>query len=77
MKRSLKIILFSLAAYLLLLAALVAAEYGAPGATIRDFWDAVWFSLITMTTVGYGTSHPSRRRAVYWALFSPCAASAS
>ena len=58
MKRSWKIIFASLAAYFLVLSALVAAESGAPGATIRSFGDAVWFSLITMTTVGYGDLSP-------------------
>ncbi len=58
MKRSWKIILFSLAVYLLLLAALVNAESVEPDASIRSFGDAVWFSLITMTTVGYGDLSP-------------------
>ena len=58
MKRSWKIIFFSLAAYLLLLFALVAAESNSAGATIHSLWDAVWFSLITMTTVGYGDLSP-------------------
>lgn len=58
MKKSLRILLAALLAWLLLLLLLVAAESQAPDATIHGFWDAVWFSLITMTTVGYGDLSP-------------------
>lgn len=45
-------------AYALLLLALVAAERTAPDASIRTLGDAVWFSLVTLTTVGYGDLSP-------------------
>ena len=44
--------------YLLLLFLLVAAERTAPEASIRSFGAAVWYSLTTLTTVGYGDLYP-------------------
>ncbi|MEU2348862.1 ion channel [Modestobacter sp. NPDC049651] len=34
------------------------AERGAPGATIDDFGDALWWAFTTITTVGYGDRYP-------------------
>ena len=47
-----------LALYFALLALLVAVEKGRPGSSIHSFADALWFSLVTISTVGYGDLTP-------------------
>ena len=38
--------------------AVLNAERGAPGAKIETFPDALWWSIVTMSTVGYGEYYP-------------------
>lgn len=47
-----------LAVYALLLAALIAVESTHEASGIRSFQDALWYSLVTITTVGYGDLYP-------------------
>ncbi len=46
MKKHVRRLLSALAVYVVLLFLLLSAESADPSATIRSFWDAVWFSLI-------------------------------
>ena len=44
--------------YFLLIWALVYVEKDAPGANITSLWDGLWYSVVTLTTVGYGDYYP-------------------
>lgn len=44
--------------YVLLLSILIKIEAAHPQANIKSFDDALWFSIVTLTTVGYGDLHP-------------------
>ena len=50
--------LLPLAAYGVALGLLTLAERQVPGASIQTFGDALWYSLVTMSTVGYGDLYP-------------------
>lgn len=60
-KRRLRLIVTVLAVYFFVLWLLVAVESAAPeeaGASITSLGEAIWYSVVTMTTVGYGDTSP-------------------
>ena len=57
-KNALLTVLLFIMAYITLLIVLVAAERGQPGSQINTLADAVWFSLVTISSVGYGDLTP-------------------
>ena len=57
-KRMLMATAAGLAVWIILLVALTLAERGQNGAGIRTVWDAAWYSIVTLTTAGYGDLVP-------------------
>ena len=58
MKKRTVYIAAAAAVYILLLILLTIVEKAQPGANITSFGDAFWYSLVTLTTVGYGDLYP-------------------
>lgn len=48
----------AIGAYLFLITALVQFEQTDPNASIKTWFDGAWYSIVTLTTVGYGDFYP-------------------
>lgn len=57
-KRWLWLVLAALVGYFALLTLLTVAECAHPDASIQSFSDALWYSVVTLSTVGYGDLYP-------------------
>jgi voltage-gated potassium channel len=56
--KKLKNSLIALFAYLLLLMVLVQSEKDMDEGSIKNIYDAIWYSIVTLSTVGYGDFYP-------------------
>ena len=56
--KKLKNSLIALFAYLLLLVVLVQSEKDMDEGSIKNIYDAIWYSIVTLSTVGYGDFYP-------------------
>ena len=50
--------LIGFAVYFILLYALIESEKVVEGSSITNFYDALWYSIVTLSTVGYGDFYP-------------------